>query len=189
MSFVAACIFASRRDCDSLTGGSVQILNRRSLATAFTCAALALPLAAAAADAITRRSLPDFPIASSVAVPSTARIVFVSGTLADVVKPDAPVGSTERLGDTETQTASVLAKIEKELAASGLTMADVVKMNVFMVGDPAKGGGMDFGGLMKSYARYFGAASQGNLPARTTVQVAALPLPGALVEIEVVAAR
>jgi len=83
----------------------------------------------------------------------------------------------------------VLAKIEKELVASGLTMADVVTMNVFMVGDPAKGGGMDFGGLMKSYSRYFGAASQGNLPARTTVQVVALPVPGALVEIEVVAAR
>ncbi len=67
-----------------------------------------------------------------------------------------------------------LGKIEKELAASGLTMADVVKMNVFMVGDPAKGGGMDFGGLMKAYSRHFGEASKGNLPARTTVQVAAL---------------
>jgi enamine deaminase RidA (YjgF/YER057c/UK114 family) len=162
---------------------------RRLLASTVTCAVLVLPLTAAAADAIVRRPLADFPIASSVAVPGSARIVFVSGTLADVVKPDAPAGSSERLGDTETQSASVLAKIEKELAASGLTLADVVKMNVFMVGDPAKGGGMDFGGLMKSYSRYFGEASKGNLPARTTVQVAALPLPGALVEIEVVAAR
>jgi enamine deaminase RidA (YjgF/YER057c/UK114 family) len=162
---------------------------RRLLASSFMCAVLALPLAAPAADAIVRRPLGDFPIASSVAVPGTARIVFVSGTLADVVKPEAPAGSIERLGDTETQSASVLAKIEKELAASGLTMADVVKMNVFMVGDPAKGGSMDFGGLMKAYSRYFGEASKGNLPARTTVQVAALPLPGALVEIEVVAAR
>jgi enamine deaminase RidA (YjgF/YER057c/UK114 family) len=162
---------------------------RRLLASSLTCAVLALPLAAPAADAIVRRPLGDFPIASSVAVPGAARIVFVSGTLADVARPEAPAGSIERLGDTETQSASVLAKIEKELAASGLTMADVVKMNVFMVGDPAKGGGMDFSGLMKSYSRYFGEASKGNLPARTTVQVAALPLPGALVEIEVVAAR
>jgi len=157
---------------------------RRLFASSFMCTMLALPLAATAADAIVRRSLGDFPIASSVAVPGAARIVFVSGTLADVAKPEAPAGSIERLGDTETQSASVLAKIEKELAASGLTMADVV-----MVGDPAKGGGMDFGGLMKAYSRYFGEASKGNLPARTTVQVAALPLPGALVEIEVVAAR
>jgi enamine deaminase RidA (YjgF/YER057c/UK114 family) len=162
---------------------------RRLLASSFTCAVLALPLPASAADAIVRRSLGDFPIASSVAVPGTARIVFVSGTLADVVKPDAPAGSIERLGNTETQAASVLGKIEKELAASGLTLADVVKMNVFMVGDPAQGGSMDFGGLMQAYSRHFGEASQGNLPARTTVQVVALPLPGALVEIEVVAAR
>ena len=163
--------------------------DHRWLASSLTCAILTLPLAALAADAIVRRPLADFPIASSVAVPGSARIVFVSGTLADVAKPDAPAGSIERLGDTETQATSVLGKIQKELAASGLTMADVVKMNVFMVGDPAKGGGMDFGGLMQAYSRYFGAASQGNLPARTTVQVAALPVSGALVEIEVVAAR
>ena len=120
----------------------MKVLDRRLLASSLTCALLALPFAASAADSIVRRSLPDFPIASSVAVPGAARIVFVSGTLADVAKPDAPAGSTERLGDTETQAASVLAKIEKELAASELTMADVVKMNVFMVGDPAKGGGI-----------------------------------------------
>jgi enamine deaminase RidA (YjgF/YER057c/UK114 family) len=48
---------------------------------------------------------------------------------------------------------------------------------------------MDFEGLMKAYTRHFGAASQGKLPTRTTVQVAGLPLPGALVEIEVIAAR
>ena len=62
-------------------------------------------------------------------------------------------------------------------------------MNVFLVGDPAKGGQMDFAGLMKAYARFVGAPSDGKLPARTTVQVVALPIPGALVEIELVAAR
>lgn len=160
-----------------------------AVASAFI-ASIAAPSAgwAGAGDAILRRNLPDFPIASSVVVPGPARLVFVSGTLADVARPDAPAGSIERLGDTETQAASVLAKIATELAASGLTMADVVKMNVFMVGDPAKGGTMDFAGLMKAYSRHFGAASSGNLPARTTVQVAGLPLPGALVEIEVIAA-
>jgi enamine deaminase RidA (YjgF/YER057c/UK114 family) len=167
----------------------VKALARNLLVSMFACAVLALPLAASAADTIVRRPLADFPIASSVAVPASARLVFVSGTLADVARPDAPAGSVERLGDTATQAASVLGKIEKELAASGLTLADVVKMNVFMVGDPAKGGGMDFSGLMQAYSRHFGEASKGNLPARTTVQVAALPVPGALVEIEVVAAR
>ena len=83
----------------------------------------------------------------------------------------------------------MLGKLAKELAASGLTFADVVKMNVFLVGDPGKGGTMDFAGLMAAYTRFIGAASQGKLPARTTVQVAGLPIPGALVEIEVIAAR
>lgn len=141
-----------------------------------------------AAD-IVRRPLGDFPIASSVVVPSGSDIVFLSGTLADPAKPDAPVGSAERMGDTEAQVASVLGKLAKELAASGLSMSDVVKMNVFLVGDPAKGGAMDFDGLMKAYARHFGTATQPNLPARTTVQVVALPMPGALVEIEVLAAK
>ena len=84
----------------------------------------------------------------------------------------------------------MLDKIAKELAVSGFTMADVVKMNVFLVGDPRKGGGMDFEGLMQAYLQFFGLrAQEKNLPARTTVQVAGLPVPGALVEIEVIAAR
>ena len=83
----------------------------------------------------------------------------------------------------------MLAKLERELQALGMTMADVVKMNVFMVGDPSKGGVMDFDGLMAAYGRHFGTATQKNLPARTTVQVAGLPLRGALVEIELIAAR
>ncbi len=157
-----------------------------------TCWALLLGVAMvlpAQAQEIVRRSMGDFPISSSVFVPAGTDLVFVSGTLADAVKPDAPAGSIERLGDTETQASSVLGKLAKELTATGLTLADVVKMNVFLVGDPQKGGAMDFEGLMKAYARYFGAATQGKLPARTTVQVAALPIAGALVEIEVIAAR
>jgi enamine deaminase RidA (YjgF/YER057c/UK114 family) len=48
---------------------------------------------------------------------------------------------------------------------------------------------MDFDGLMQAYLKYYGpGADEKHLPARTTVQVAGLPLPGALVEIEVVAA-
>jgi len=69
-------------------------------------------------------------------------------------------------------------------------MKDVVKMNVYLVADPRKAGGMDFDGLMKAYLQFYGLAIRGeSLPARTTVQVAGLPVPGALVEIEVVAAR
>ena len=143
---------------------------------------------AGAAD-IVRRPNPGFPIASSVSVPAGAELLYVSGMLADVAQPSAPAGSIERLGDTETQARSVFAKIDAQLRAAGYAMGDVVRMNVFLVGDPRKGGGMDFEGLMKAYSEHFGTASQPNLPARTTVQVAGLPMPGALVEIEVIAAR
>jgi enamine deaminase RidA (YjgF/YER057c/UK114 family) len=124
-----------------------------------------------------------------VSVPTGSELVFMSGTLADVADTSAPAGSIERFGDTATQTKSILGKIAKELEAAGLGMADVVKMNVFLVGDPRKGGVMDFEGLMHGYLQFFGTATQRNLPARTTVQVAGLPVPGALVEIEVVAAH
>jgi enamine deaminase RidA (YjgF/YER057c/UK114 family) len=150
----------------------------------------AVATAPAIAHDIIRHANPNVPIASSVLVPEGADLLFVSGTLADVANPSAPAGSIERFGDTATQAKSVLDKLAKELAVSGFTMADVVKMNVFLVGDPRKGGAMDLEGLMKAYLQFFGLrAQEKTLPGRTTVQVAGLPVPGALVEIEVVAAR
>ena len=146
-------------------------------------------LAPAHAHDIVRRANPSFPIANSVIVPAGSDLVYLSGMLADVADAQAPAGSVERLGDTATQARSVLGKIAKELESLGLTMGDVVKMNVFLVGDPRKGGTMDFEGLMQGYLQHFGTDTQKNLPARTTVQVAGLPVPGALVEIEVVVAR
>ena len=55
--------------------------------------------------------------------------------------------------------------------------------------DPAKGNTMDFAGMMAPYTQFFGTPAQPNKPARSTVQVAALVARGALVEIDVVAAR
>jgi enamine deaminase RidA (YjgF/YER057c/UK114 family) len=46
---------------------------------------------------------------------------------------------------------------------------------------------MDFAGMNAGYAQFFGSLR--NKPARMTVQVAALTEPGALVEIEVQAAK
>ena len=68
-------------------------------------------------------------------------------------------------------------------------MGDVVKMQVFLVGDPAKGGKMDFAGFMEGYTEHFGTAEQPNLPSRSVMQVAGLANPGFLVEIEVTAVR
>ena len=71
----------------------------------------------------------------------------------------------------------------------GLGMGDVVKMQVFLVGDAAHGGRMDFAGFMQGYRQFFGTPAQPKLPARSAMQVAALANPGYLVEIEVIAAR
>ncbi len=162
---------------------------RAMIQTAVLLAGLLGASAAPADDGIVRRGGEAFPIASSVRVPPGAETLWLSGVLPDVVDAEAPVGSAERFGDTETQTRSVIAKIRAELEAVGWSLGDVVKMNVYLVADPANGGRMDFAGMMVAYRESFGSATQPKLPARTTVEVGALPVPGALVEIEAVAAR
>ena len=145
----------------------------------------------AAADGIVRRQVGNFPIAASVTVPQGAELVYVSGMLPDPVEPAVagPEGRPARFGDTEAQAESVFRKLAAALEAAGYAPRDVVKMNVYLVGDPAAGGRMDFAGFMRAYGRHYGHAGQPNVPARTTVQVVALPIPGAWVEIEVIAAR
>jgi enamine deaminase RidA (YjgF/YER057c/UK114 family) len=156
----------------------------------FVAAASALLTTAVSAHEIIRHANPNIPVATSVLVPAGVDLVFVSGMLADAADTSAPTGSPQRLGDTATQAKSVFAKIAKELEGYGLTMADVVKMNVFLVGDPQKQGAVDLQGLMQAYLGLYGIrALENRLPARTTVQVAGLAVPGALVEIEVIAAR
>jgi enamine deaminase RidA (YjgF/YER057c/UK114 family) len=148
--------------------------------------------AAVPADEVVRTPLPDgnpFPISAAVTVPAGFDTVFVSGALPTVANKDAPKGSVEAYGDMEAQATSALGNIKASLARLDLTMADVVKMTVFMVADPTKDNKLDFAGLMAGYTKFFGTADQPNKPARSAVQVAALVAPGALVEIEVIAAK
>ena len=155
----------------------------------FALVALALTSStSAAAQPIKRVGADNFPISTSVEVPAGSRIVYVSGTVPDAVKPDAPAGSVERFGDTEAQTRSVLAKIEKALQQHGLSMGDVVMMRVFLVAPPGQQR-MDFAGMMRGYGAFFGTKEQQRKPARSTMQVAGLVDPGWLVEIEVTAAQ
>ena len=129
----------------------------------------------------------DRPIATGVWVGDT---LYLSGQLASPVTPaDAAKGTAAVYGDTEAQTMSTLTKIEASLKSEGLTMGDVVMMHVYMAGDPAKGSKLDFPAMMAAYSRFFGTKEQPNKPARSTVQVAALVAPWALVEIEVIAAK
>ena len=149
-------------------------------------------LAAPGMDSVVRTPLPagnDFPISAAVTVRAGVDTVFVSGAVPPVINKDAPKGSVAAYGDMETQTIGALTSIKSTLAGLGLSMGDVVKMTVFMVADPAKDNKLDFAGMMAGYTRFFGNKDQPNKPARSAVQVAALVVPGALVEIEVVAAR
>jgi len=150
--------------------------------------------AAVSADTqkVVRLPLPDgneFPISSAVTVKAGVDTYFLSGALAPAVNKDAPKGSVAAYGDTETQAVGALNAIKGTLARLGLTMGDVVKMTIFLVGDPAKDNKMDFAGMMAGYKQFFGTAEQPNKPSRSAFQVTALAAPGALVEIEVVAAK
>ena len=89
---------------------------------------------------------------------------------------DAETGQAD-LGDIATQTRITLANVEAVLEDAGASLGDVVKTTVFLtdIGN--------FKPMNEVYAEIFGAVR----PARSTVEVAALPL-GISVEIEAVAA-
>lgn len=79
-------------------------------------------------------------------------------------------------GDIKVQTERVLQNVKAILDDQQLTFANVVKSTVFLT-DLA-----NFAGMNEIYAKYF----TGDFPARSTIQVAALP-KAASVEIEVIA--
>jgi enamine deaminase RidA (YjgF/YER057c/UK114 family) len=165
----------------------------QSLKNAASCGAVAALLLvwapAANAQEVTRLGGAGSVIADAVTVPPGYTTYYISGTPASPADPSAPPGSPQRMGDTPAQTASSLDKIEKVLAQLGLNFGDVVKATVFMAGDPAKNGDLDFSGMNSEWRKRFGTASQPNKPARSTVKVASLVTRGGLVEIEMVAVK
>ena len=82
-------------------------------------------------------------------------------------------------GDITAQTRQSLLNVKAILAEAGLTMDNVVKTTVFLqdMGD--------FAAMNAVYAEFF---TEGNYPARSAVQVGALP-KGALVEIEALCSK
>lgn len=162
------------------------------LKTALLLATSAIAVTGAAqAQQIKRTPVPNsnFPISVAVTVPAAADTVYFSGVLPEVADAAAPKGTPAAYGDTQTQTLSVLRRLQAALANEGLSFSDVVSLRVFLVGDPKLDNKLDFNGLNAAYGQFFGTAAQPAKPARTAVQVAALPLPGALVEIDLIAAR
>jgi 2-iminobutanoate/2-iminopropanoate deaminase len=98
-------------------------------------------------------------------------LLFCAGQI-----PLNPADGTLVTGDINAQTERVLENVKAILADQKLTFANVVKATVFMTNLG------DFAGMNEVYAKYFTS----DFPARSTVQVAALP-KGASVEIEVIA--
>ena len=99
-------------------------------------------------------------------------LLFCAGQIP--IDPAHPTGPLP--ADIKAQTERVLENIKIILDDQKLSFANVVKSTVFMVNLG------DFVAMNEVYARYFTA----DFPARSTVQVAALPR-GAQVEIEVIA--
>jgi 2-iminobutanoate/2-iminopropanoate deaminase len=98
-------------------------------------------------------------------------LLFCAGQI-----PIVPETGDLLAGDVKAQTERVLENINLILKDQGLTMSNVVKATVYLVNLAF------FADMNYVYGRYFKA----DFPARTTVQVAALPR-GAQVEIEVIA--
>jgi 2-iminobutanoate/2-iminopropanoate deaminase len=87
-----------------------------------------------------------------------------------------PATKTIAEGGIQAQTRQCFENIKAILEAAGSSLDKVVKMNVYLTDIN------DFAAMNEIYASYFGAEP----PARTTVQVAKLPL-GLIVEIEAMA--
>ena len=98
-------------------------------------------------------------------------LLFCSGQI-----PVDPEDGSLVAGNIKVQTERVLQNVKTILDDQGLTFANVVKSTVFLTNLA------DFGSMNDIYARHFTE----NFPARSAVQVAALP-KGASVEIEIVA--
>jgi 2-iminobutanoate/2-iminopropanoate deaminase len=98
-------------------------------------------------------------------------LLFCAGQI-----PIDPASGNIVAGDIRAQTERALQNVKAILDDQQLTFANVVKNTVFMTSLA------DFGAMNEVYAKYFTT----DFPARSTIQVAALP-KGASVEIEVVA--
>ncbi len=103
---------------------------------------------------------------------ATGNLLFCAGQI-----PLAPETGEVVPGDVAAQADQVLKNLEAVLHANMMTFANVVKTTVFLT-DLA-----DFAKMNEVYAKYFSHP----YPARSTIQVAALP-KGANVEIEAIAA-
>ncbi len=172
----------------SFTGN---FFNRLSTKTLVVLVLTAFGASLSYAD-VTRYPLPNgstFPISEAVEVTADTGLVFLSGATPLVADASAGVGNPAYYGDTKAQTISAMNRIKANLEGKGLDLGDIIKLTVFLVGDPAKDNIMDRDGFMEGYVEFFGTAEQPNLPARSAFQIARLSQPLMFIEIEAIAAR
>jgi len=100
------------------------------------------------------------------------RLIFVSGQGATDPATGALAGH-----DVETQTTQCLRNVQAILEAAGSGLGHVLRCGVFLADIK------EFSKMNAAYARMFGD----HRPARTTIQAAALPGDGLLVEIDAIA--
>ena len=114
---------------------------------------------------------------SHIAKVNKGTLVYIAGQ----VSSDAS-GKLVGEGNFEAQVEQVFTNVKLALEAAGAGMADIVKMNTYIVAsvDPA-----DVPKMRAVRGRYFGS---GTPPASTLVYVSRLARPGWMIEVEVVAA-
>ena len=115
---------------------------------------------------------PVGPYNQAIAIPATSKLMFMAGQIAIDPAIGKIVATT-----VEEQAEQVIKNIQAVLAEAGADITNVIKTTVFLA-DMA-----DFPKVNTIYGKYFLAP----FPARSTVQVARLPLD-ALVEIECIVA-
>lgn len=121
-------------------------------------------------DAISSNQLPA-PVGPFSPAVRAGALLFLSGQVALSAQTGQLIP-----GDIAAQTEQVLQNLRTLLAAAGKSLADVVRVNVYLTDM------RDFAHMNAVYARHF----EPPYPARTTVAVSALPL-GASVEIDLIA--
>ncbi|MHA1724015.1 MAG: RidA family protein [Promethearchaeota archaeon] len=100
-------------------------------------------------------------------------LIFVSG--------QGPKANTEGITD---QTLTAFENVKTILEAAGASVADIVKVTVFLKDIN------DFSKMNRAYKKFFkDNGVDEKFPARTTVQVANLPVPSMLIEIDVIALK
>lgn len=150
-------------------------------------ATLALSLAATApqVERIGDPARPDHYILQAARIPAGSETLILSGMTPGLIDPAKPASG---YGDTYTQGISALKRIESILQRNGYAMRDVINLKVYLVGDPAKGGKMDFDGWNRAYNSYFNTPATPRVT-RTTVQIVALAADGLLVEVDALAVK